>query len=221
MSGLKLSKNQYAHLVRDIERLLKEHMSGGGLYDFSAPETLEYHPLSSLEFWVEDPEMEGGGFFSSIKKAANHVWGALQKSGIIDKGKDKLMKAGRELGGKAIDAAAKKADEVAKSKGFDASDITSKLAGRAHEALHDAEGHAQSLLDRGEAEVGKRLKGNGLYMSGNGNYQAGSFDGGGLYMSGNGFATSAYGTPGIPKGAYRVSAAHHLGAHPQVAAGGY
>ena len=73
MSGLKLSKNQYAHLVRDIERLLKEHMSGGGLYDFSAPETLEYHPLSSLEFWVEDPEMEGGGFFSSIKKAANHV----------------------------------------------------------------------------------------------------------------------------------------------------
>eukprot|EP01048_Picozoa_sp_COSAG05_P034406 COSAG05_NODE_14368_length_398_cov_31.702341_1_plen_38_part_10 len=38
MSGLKLSKNQYAHLVRDIERLLKEHMSGGGLYDFSAPE---------------------------------------------------------------------------------------------------------------------------------------------------------------------------------------
>ena len=127
MSGLKLSKNQYAHLVRDIERLLKEHMSGGGLYDFSAPETLEYQPLSSLEFWVEDPEMEGGGFFSSIKKAANHVWGALQKSGIIDKGKDKLMKAGRELGGKAIDAAAKKADEVAKSKGFDASNITSKL----------------------------------------------------------------------------------------------
>ena len=107
------------------------------------------------------------------------------------------------------------------AKGFDASNITSKLAGRAHEALHDAEGHAQSLLDRGEAEVGKRLKGNGLYMSGNGNYQAGSFDGGGLYMSGNGFATSAYGTPGIPKGAYRVSAAHHLGAHPQVAAGGY
>ena len=103
----------------------------------------------------------------------------------------------------AIDAAAKKADEVAKSKGFDASNITSKLAGRAHEALHDAEGHAQSLLDRGEAEVGKRLKGNGLYMSG------------------NGFATSAYGTPGIPKGAYRVSAAHYLGAHPQVAAGGY
>ena len=90
MSGLKLSKNQYAHLVRDIERLLKEHMSGGGLYDFSAPETLEYHPLSSLEFWVEDPEMEGGGFFSSIKKAANHVWGALQKSGIIDKGKARL-----------------------------------------------------------------------------------------------------------------------------------
>ena len=67
--------------------------------------------------------------FSSIKKVANHVWGALQKSGIIDKGKDKLMKAGRELGGKAIDAAAKKADEVAKSKGFDESDITSKLAG--------------------------------------------------------------------------------------------
>ena len=45
MPHLKLSKSQYAELIRDIEDTLKEHMmSGSGLYDFSAPETLELHP---------------------------------------------------------------------------------------------------------------------------------------------------------------------------------
>ena len=66
---MELNKKQYAHLIRDIEKSIKDsfEITGGGLYDFSAPETLERHPLSKVEFWVADDDFEGGGFFSSIK----------------------------------------------------------------------------------------------------------------------------------------------------------
>ena len=43
MPHLKLSKSQYAELIRDIEDTLKKHMAGGGRYDFAAPETMEMH----------------------------------------------------------------------------------------------------------------------------------------------------------------------------------
>ena len=171
MSGLKISKKQYAHLIRDIEKQIKSHLSGGGANDFGAPDSLEFlarHPLSALPFFVEDEGLEGGGFFSSIGDAFKHVYKAVKKSGIIDKGKDMALKAGRELGGKAIETAAKKADELAQSKGFDASGITSQLAGRAHEALHDAEGEAAKLLDRGQSALEKKagVSGSGVNLTG-------------------------------------------------------
>eukprot|EP01047_Picozoa_sp_COSAG01_P051964 COSAG01_NODE_5415_length_4274_cov_124.064416_3_plen_214_part_00 len=78
------SKSQYAELVRDIQDTLQTHMSGSGLYDFAAPETMELHPAMDMPFWVHDSQMEGSGFFSSIGKAFKNVYSALKKSGVID-----------------------------------------------------------------------------------------------------------------------------------------
>ena len=63
----------------------------------------------------------GGGFFSSIGNAFKKVYGALKKSGVIDKAKDAALKKGRELGGKAIDAAAKKVESEASKRGLEQS----------------------------------------------------------------------------------------------------
>ena len=162
--NMELNKKQYAHLIRDIEKSIKDsfEITGGGLYDFSAPETLERHPLSKVEFWVADDDFEGGGFFSSIGNAFKHVYGALRKSGVIDKAKNAALKAGGDLGNKAINAAAQKVDAVAKSKGFDTSRITSAAVGKAQNALTQAQGHAADLMDQADSKLG----GNGMYMEG-------------------------------------------------------
>jgi hypothetical protein len=36
--ALKITKAQYAHLIREISDALKDDIKGGGMYDFSAPE---------------------------------------------------------------------------------------------------------------------------------------------------------------------------------------
>jgi len=214
MAQLVFSKKQYATLVRQIEAALrrfhKAGMKGGGPYDFSAPEMFDAHPLGAVPFYVVDPALEGGGFWSSMGKAARHVWGALKKSGVIEKGKDLALKTGRELGGKAIEAATHKLDDVAKSRGVNISGVTRAAAERAHEALHDAEGHAATALDKVETAVDKRIGGQGLRLTGSG-----------INLAGTGFALMPSRTPGIPKNAMLVSQSHHLAAHPQVAAGGY
>ena len=46
--ALKITKKQYAHLIREISDALKSNISGGGMYDFSAPETYEFHPMSQV-----------------------------------------------------------------------------------------------------------------------------------------------------------------------------
>jgi hypothetical protein len=79
--------------------------------------------------------MEGGGFFSSIGKAFKNVYSALKKSGVIDKAKDAALKKGRELGGEAISAAAKRVESEAGKRGYDISGLTQKGVERAHSAL--------------------------------------------------------------------------------------
>jgi hypothetical protein len=39
--ALSITKKQYAHLIREISDALKDNIKGGGMYDFSAPETEE------------------------------------------------------------------------------------------------------------------------------------------------------------------------------------
>jgi hypothetical protein len=68
--ALKITKAQYAHLIREISDALKDDIKGGGLYDFAAPEVYSEHPMSQVKFWVADGSMQGGGFFSSIGMAA-------------------------------------------------------------------------------------------------------------------------------------------------------
>jgi hypothetical protein len=152
------------------------------MYDFGAPETLELHPAMDMPFWVHDSQMEGGGagFFSSIGKAFKNVYmySALKKSGVIDKAKDAALKKGRELGGEAINRsrAAKRAEPEAGKRGYDISGLTQKGVERAHSALHDAEGHAEKLLNKAQSKIEKKagLSGDGLYQAGNGMLMTGN-----------------------------------------------
>jgi hypothetical protein len=219
MPHLKLSKSQYAELIRDIEDTLKTHMSGSGLYDFGAPETMDLHPAMDMPFWVHDSQMEGSGFFSSIGKAFKNVYSALKKSGVIDKAKDAALKKGRELGGEAISAAAKRVESEAGKRGYDISGLTQKGVERAHSALHDAEGHAEKLLNRAQTKIESKagLSGDGLYQTGNGMIMSGN----GMFQAGRGstFVTQPLMTPGIPKGSTMVGQANHLPF--RMPAGGY
>jgi hypothetical protein len=46
--ALKITKAQYAHLIREISDALKDDIEGGGMYDFSAPEVYSEHPMSQV-----------------------------------------------------------------------------------------------------------------------------------------------------------------------------
>ena len=52
-------------------------MKGSGPDDYAAPQTLETylyrHPMSQLEFWVDDNGIAGGGFKSSFRKLMKQV----------------------------------------------------------------------------------------------------------------------------------------------------
>jgi hypothetical protein len=163
--------------------------------------------------------MEGGGFFSSIGKAFKNVYSALKKSGVIDKAKDAALKKGRELGGEAINRAAKRVESEAGKRGYDISGLTQKGVERAHSALHDAEGHAEKLLNRAQSKIESKagLKGDGLYQAGNGMLLAGN----GMFQAGRGstFVTQPLMTPGIPKGSTMVGQANHVPF--RMPAGGY
>ena len=78
---LKLTKHQYASLVRSLEKTLqslKNHgeQKGGGPDDYGFPKEMETylyrHPMcntmSMLEFFVDDNGVRGGGFKTSIGK---------------------------------------------------------------------------------------------------------------------------------------------------------
>lgn len=68
MHGLKLSRAQYAHLIRDIEKSLKKSVTGGS---FEPPDTIPY--VHDITFWVDDNRFSGGGFLSSLGKTINSV----------------------------------------------------------------------------------------------------------------------------------------------------
>ena len=212
---VRLTKSQYAHLVRDIESKLKKHLSVKGGGGFAAPETLDgiiHHPLSQVQFYVHGSGLEGGGFFSSIGDAAKHVWGLLKSSGAVDAAKKAGSDAIKTAGTQAINDAANAAAKMAKDKtGVDISGATQALATQAHGALGDAVAAGNKAVDG---------IGSGMRQAGAGMYQAGHFDGGGLYQSGAGIASSRYGTPGIPRNAHLVGHNSHLVAHSQTQARG-
>ena len=157
----------------------------------------------------------------------------LALDGLGDQGLDLEHEAriagkvrGRELGGKAIEAAAKKVESEAGKRGLDVSKITQAAASKAHEHLHDAEGFVQKKMNEGQASLEKkagvsgtghgRMHGRGHgRMHGGDMYESGS--GGGMYqMKGSG---DAYAPPAfihaptsypVPRSAMPVSSTHHL-----------
>jgi hypothetical protein len=44
--ALKITKAQYAHLIREISDALKDNITGGRMYDFSALEVYSEHPIN-------------------------------------------------------------------------------------------------------------------------------------------------------------------------------
>ena len=77
---LRLTKDQYAQLARSAEHILKhtkDRMKGSGPDDYGAPQMMESylyrHPMSQLEFWVDDNGIAGGGFKSSFRKLMKQV----------------------------------------------------------------------------------------------------------------------------------------------------
>jgi hypothetical protein len=94
---LRLTKDQYAQLARSAEHILKhtkDRMKGSGPDDYAAPQTLETylyrHPMSQLEFWVDDNGIAGGGFKSSFRKLMKQVG---KRVGLLaDKAKDHAKK---------------------------------------------------------------------------------------------------------------------------------
>jgi hypothetical protein len=86
---LRLTKHQYAQLVRSVEHLLKElkhHQKGSGPDGYEMPSNLETylyrHPMSMVEFYVDDNGVKGGGFKSSFKKLFKKIG---QKVGVYKK----------------------------------------------------------------------------------------------------------------------------------------
>lgn len=155
--ALKITKKQYAHLIREISDALKSNISGGGMYDFAAPEVYEHHPMSQVQFWVADDEMDGGGFFSSIGKAFKSVYSALKNSGVVDKAKDAALKKGRELGGQAIPCAIYKTAGVLQGSTRELGSRLDRARGRSPpgvQALHDGPQlfDDRSILHRGSID---------------------------------------------------------------------
>lgn len=237
MTDLKISRAQYAQLIKSIEKALRSNISGGG-GGFAPPDTIPY--IHDIGFFVQDDRFLEGGFFSTIGNAFKKVYSALKNSGFIDKAKDVALKKGREMGGKAIDAAAKKIDAEASKRGLDVSKITQAAASKAHEHLHEAEGFVQKKLDEGQRSLEKKagVSGSGMYSMhgkghgyhGSGLYEMGGTgrtvkpapkgtayyesDWAGLSGKGDAFAPQQFirapTSYGIPDGAMEVSATHHL-----------
>ena len=223
MTDLKLTRAQYASLIKSIEESLRKHVSGGG-GDFTPPDMVPY--IHDVSFFVQDDRFGGGGFISDMGKTFKKVYSALKHSGVIDKAKDVALKKGRELGAKAIDAAAKKVESEASKRGFDVSKIAQAAASKAHEHLHDAEGHLAKKLDQGQSALEKRagISGSGYSMHGKGHGKH-HFRGGDMYemggtgmyqMQGRGdafapqtFIRAPTSYP-VPRSAMQVSSTHHL-----------
>jgi hypothetical protein len=176
--------------------------------------------MSQVKFWVADGSMQGGGFFSSIGKAFKSVYKALKNTGVVDKAKQAALSKGRELGGQAIQAAARRVDSEAAKRGLNVSGITSRAVAGAHDALHAAEGHAARAMDTAQQNVEKRM-GAGMYMPhGSGMLQVGAGSGQQLVLGGTSWTKMPAHNVGMPKGAYPVSHGHYLEAG-QMASSGY
>jgi hypothetical protein len=79
--ALKITKAQYAHLIREILDALKDDIKGGGMYDFSAPDVYSEHPMSQVKFWVADSSMQGFFMYGQAKskRSLSEVKGKRRK----------------------------------------------------------------------------------------------------------------------------------------------
>jgi hypothetical protein len=155
---LTISTKQYAELVRSLESILKQmqsQMKGGGPDDYSFPQMLEYylyrHPMSMMEFYVDDGGVQtGGGFRSSFKKLMKKIGSRL---GMV---KDRALDMAKERGREELE----KLTAKAKDKGREALKLG---ADRAKEMARDL---GDTAIDRAQAAVGdvtKKLTGGHFY----------------------------------------------------------
>ena len=230
---LTLTRKQYAHLVREVESALKRihKMRGGGPDDYGAPQTLEsylyQHPMSMIEFYVDDGgiPMGGAGLKSAIAKgrkkfkttkarmanAIHHHLGQLHKA--AKKRVQPLLEQSKDLLKDTAAAAANKVEQLgdtAMDKMQDKIDVT-----RDQIQQQTGDGHgcgcAKKMHGHGQ-HGGRHSDTKGGAMAG----EDGSYTGHGLMLQQMGFVSAAMPPPaGIP-----VSFSNHLQTFPVSGPGG-
>lgn len=154
---LRLTKDQYAQLARSAEHILKhtkDRMKGSGPDDYGAPQMMESylyrHPMSQLEFWVDDNGIAGGGFKSSFRKLMKQVG---KRVGLLankakDEGKkhlEDLKEEGKKKLHEKLDEGKAQAEKVAQELSDTVMDkAQSAIAGAGHGCKGGGQRHSQS-----------------------------------------------------------------------------
>tara|TARA_Y100001972_G_scaffold23605_1_gene28397 strand:+ start:8062 stop:8877 length:816 start_codon:yes stop_codon:yes gene_type:complete len=201
---LKLTEDQYAQIVRQMEGGMRKLMKGGG-DELSLPymelqNQLEMHPLADMILMVE---MEGGGFMDTIKNIGSQIWKKYGKEAVrkgTSAAKDVAKSAVKDAMADGTQAAAKGigkwAKDTGKKHGIDTDQfgVQDKLDSMAKTATDMGQAHADKLIDKGFDKIDKTLEGSGMQMAGNGHmYGKGHMEGDGMKMAGHGMKMAGHG----------------------------
>ena len=212
---IRLTKAQFAQLVGQLESIIKhlkkQHaLKGSGPDDYSFSNTLETylyrHPMSMIEFWVDDGAvpMGGAGMRDWMKKKRKTLGGVMKRiASSLNRVKDE---------------AKEEAEQMIKEKFEQGKQAAESAVGQGKEQLRDAANVAKEIADTSikEAveEVTAEIKGKGHSSCGchkkqhhhdhhqkglAGGARAGEFsetDGGGLNLNNMGFVQAIVPTTG-------------------------
>lgn len=159
---IRLTKAQFAQLVGQLESIIKhlkkQHaLKGSGPDDYSFSQTLETylyrHPMSMIEFWVDDGAvpMGGAGVRDWMKKKRKTLGGVMKRiASSLNRVKDE---------------AKEEAEQMIKKKFEQGKQAAESAVGQGKEQLRDAANVAKEIADTSikEAveEVTAEIKGNG------------------------------------------------------------
>jgi hypothetical protein len=141
---LQLSKSQYKDLCTECASRM---MVGIGV-NMSFPPTIPEFSGTDISFWVEDPELEGGGFMDTLKSTWNKVKEYIGSSklaqNVVKKGIEQGKKIARGVADEAVEAGVEYLPGV----------LQGPAKGLATKALNTLESRAQTAAE--EAILGKQ-----------------------------------------------------------------
>ena len=222
---LKLTKHQYASLVRSLEKTLKSlkkhgEQKGGGPDDYGFPEEMETylyrHPMSMMEFFVDDNGVRGGGFKTSIGKTLRRI-------------ADKTKAFGRRVAGKAKEKAKETLDEAKEKAKEQLAQVSQQAINAAASNVQNVVGRAATgakaaIADQGGGGRGCAHKQHSGHKQHGCGWPTGSdrgVTGMGLNISGLGFIHAPIMTPAMMGDSVPVGQWNHLQEIDHAPAGGY